>query len=184
MNPALTSELLGVGVGLRPQHYREVVRTQPSVGWFEVHSENFFGAGGQPHYFLEQVRAHYPVSLHGVGLSLGSVDPLNIAHIHKLKQLIARYDPVLVSEHVCWGMLDGRHWNDLLPLPYTEEALNHVCRRIEQTQELLGRQILIENISSFFALRSCSYKIAFSKANLYSFNSSLSIILNLSLTRS
>ena len=137
------------GIGLRAQHYMDVLETRPSIGWLEVHSENYFGAGGQPHYFLEQFRARYPLSLHGVGLSLGSTDALDYAHLDKLKALIARYQPGLVSEHLCWGSVGGRYLNDLLPLPYTEEALRHICERICRTQDFLGRQILIENVSSY-----------------------------------
>jgi len=141
------------GIGLRAPHYREVVETRPPVAWFEVHSENFFGSGRQPHWFLEQVRAHYPLSLHGVGLGLGSTDPLSAAHLNQLAQLIRRYEPFLVSEHLCWTAVEGRHLNDLLPLPYTEEALAHVCQRVEAVQLALGRQILVENISSYLRYR-------------------------------
>ena len=138
-----------VGVGLRAPHYREVMSTQPKVGWFEVHSENYFGAGGQPLYFLEQIRSHYPLSLHGVGMSLGSADALNRTHLKKLKSLIQRFEPGLVSEHLCWGSVAGRYLNDLLPLPYTDEALAHVSDRIGEAQDYLGRRILIENVSSY-----------------------------------
>ena len=141
------------GIGLRPPHYREVIATRPEVAWFEVHSENFFADGGQPHAILEQIRADYPVSLHGVGLSLGSTDPLNIWHLQKLKGLVERYQPGLVSEHLCWCSVDNRYLNDLLPLPYTEEALRHIVPRIEQVQDVLGRQILIENLSSYVQFR-------------------------------
>ena len=137
------------GVGLRAPHYREVIDTHPDVAWFEVHSENFFADGGKPHEILEQVRAQYPLSLHGVGLSLGSTDPLNVWHLEKLKGLIDRYEPGLVSEHLCWCSVDNHYLNDLLPLPYTKEALQHVVERIEQVQDYLGRQILIENLSSY-----------------------------------
>ena len=137
------------GIGLRAPHYREVLETLPRVGWLEVHSENYFGAGGQPHAFLERLRSRYPLSLHGVGLSLGSMDALNVQHLDKLKALIHRYQPDLVSEHLCWSSVGGRHLNDLLPLPYTEEALSHVSERVMRAQEFLGRQILIENVSSY-----------------------------------
>ena len=140
---------LSVGLGLRAPHYREILKTLPKIGWFEVHSENYFGAGGQPLYFLEQIRNHYPVSLHGVGLSLGSTDALNQLHLKKLKNLIRRFEPCLVSEHLCWGSIGGRSLNDLLPLPYTQEALQLVVRHINQAQEILGRHILIENVSSY-----------------------------------
>jgi uncharacterized protein (UPF0276 family) len=137
------------GIGLRAQHYRELLNTLPGTGWLEAHSENYFGAGGPPLYFLEQLRSHYPLSLHGVGLSLGSADPLNLDHLGKLKSLVERFEPSLVSEHLVWSSVAGRYLNDLLPLPYTMEALRHVCDRIAATQEFLGRQILIENVSSY-----------------------------------
>lgn len=137
------------GIGLRPPHYRELLKRLPDIGWLEVHSENYFGAGGQPFYYLERLRNHYPLSLHGVGLSLGSTDRLNREHLNKLKALIARVEPALVSEHLCWSSIGGRHLNDLLPLPYTEEALDLVCAHVAEAQDFLGRQILIENISSY-----------------------------------
>jgi uncharacterized protein (UPF0276 family) len=137
------------GIGLRAPHYRRVLEEKPALGWFEVHSENFFGAGGQPHWFLERIRALYSCSLHGVGLSLGSAAALDLEHLRKLKTLAARVEPTLMSDHLCWGRIDGRHLNDLLPLPYTEEALDHVCTRVAQAQEALGRRLLIENVSAY-----------------------------------
>jgi uncharacterized protein (UPF0276 family) len=137
------------GIGLRSPHYRALLDTLPPLAFLEVHSENFFGEGGQPHWFLGQLRQHYALSLHGVGLSLGTTDELSISHLAKLKKLIARYEPTLVSEHLCWGAVDGRHTNDLLPLPYTEEALALMCRHVDQAQTFLGRQILVENVSSY-----------------------------------
>ncbi len=141
------------GIGLRAQHYQEIIESRPNIGWLEVHSENYFGDGGAPLLFLEQLRRYYPISLHGVGLSLGSVDPLNMGHLQKLKSLITRYQPGLVSEHLCWSSVGGRYLNDLLPLPYTEEALAHVAARIIQTQDYLKRQILVENVSSYVQYR-------------------------------
>jgi uncharacterized protein (UPF0276 family) len=137
------------GIGLRADHYDAVLETQPPVGWLEVHSENYFGAGGKPLNILERVRADYPLSLHGVGLSVGSTDPLDQRHLTALKNLIRRFEPALVSEHLSWGSVDGRHFNDLLPLPYTEEALDHFSMRVIAVQDVLGRQILIENPSSY-----------------------------------
>jgi uncharacterized protein (UPF0276 family) len=137
------------GIGLRAPHYREVLQTLPAVGWFEVHSENYFGDGGQPLYYLERIRSHYPVSLHGVGLSLGRADELDVGHLRLLKRLVDRIEPGLVSEHLCWGAGPQGHLNDLLPLPYTEEALRVVCAHVDQTQTFLGRSILMENISSY-----------------------------------
>jgi uncharacterized protein len=141
------------GIGLRAEHYREVVETPPPVGWLEVHSENYFGDGGAPLEYLEKARRHYPVSLHGVGLSLGSSDELNRRHLEKLRALIGRIEPGLVSDHLSWSSVDGIYLNDLLPLPYTEEALRHVARRVEQAQDFLGRQLLIENPSSYLRYR-------------------------------
>ena len=137
------------GIGLRPPHYIEILETRPPVGWLEAHSENYFGAGCKLLYYLEQIRAHYPLSLHGVGLSLGSTDVLNTQHLDRLKALIQRFEPALVSEHLSWSSIGGRYLNDLLPLPYTEEALAHLVRRVSQVQESLGRQLLIENVSSY-----------------------------------
>ena len=141
------------GIGLRAEHYREVAATRPAVAWLEVHSENYFGAGGAPHYYLEQVRRDYPLSLHGVGLSLGSADELNRTHLENIKRLIQRYEPGLVSDHLSWSSVDGNYLNDLLPLPYTEETLRHVTERVVQAQEFLGREILIENPSSYLQYR-------------------------------
>lgn len=137
------------GIGLRAPHYAEVLDTRPAIPWLEVHSENFFADGGRSHEILTRIRNDYPLSLHGVGLSLGSTDPLNRWHLDKLKGLIERYKPGLVSEHLCWSSVGNRYLNDLLPLPYTEEALAHVSERIVYVQEYLGRRILIENLSSY-----------------------------------
>jgi uncharacterized protein len=150
---ARTDAPASAGIGLRAPHYRQVLEQKPAFGWFEVHSENFFGAGGQPLWFLEQIRAHYPCGLHGVGLSLGSAGDLDIDHLRKLKQLAARVEPTLISDHLCWGRAGTQHLNDLLPLPYTEEALDHLCARVAQAQEFLGRQMLIENVSSYLQYR-------------------------------
>ncbi len=137
------------GIGLRAQHYCEVLQRRPAVAWLEVHSENYFGDGGPPLYYLERIRARYPLSLHGVGLSLGSTDPLNTWHLNKLKALIERFEPDLVSDHLSWSSVDGRYLNDLLPLPYTEEALTHMVARLGDVQAHLGRQLLVENPSTY-----------------------------------
>lgn len=137
------------GIGLRAAHYAEILGLRPRVGWLEVHSENYFGGGGPALDYLERVRAHYPISLHGVGLSLGSTDPLDQAHLRKLKALVQRLEPGLVSDHLSWGSVDGRYFNDLLPLPYTEESLRHFCSRVIEAQAFLGRRILIENPSTY-----------------------------------
>lgn len=137
------------GIGLRSGHHHDVLRTLPATGWWEVHPENFFAAGGRSLAILERVRSHYPLSFHGVGLSLGSTDPLDKTHLDKLKTLVMRFQPGLVSEHLSWGSVGGIHLNDLLPLPYTDEALRHMTARVQTTQDYLGRQILIENVSSY-----------------------------------
>ena len=148
---------LSAGIGLRAQHYKDVLANQPDVGWFEVHSENYFGKGGAPLHYLEKVRGDYPISLHGVGMSLGSVDALDKEHLNKLKGLIARIEPGLVSEHLSWSTFGGDYLNDLAPLPYTEEALSHLVDRIAQVQDYLGRQILIENPSSYLEYTYSTY---------------------------
>jgi len=141
--------VLSAGIGLRAQHHGEILARCPSVGWFEAHSENYFGAGGAQRAQLARIRSHYPLSLHGVGLSLGSTDPLNTNHLREVKRLVREFEPVLVSEHLSWSSVGGRYLNDLLPLPYTDEALRHTAARIADVQDALGRQILIENISSY-----------------------------------
>lgn len=144
-------QVITVGIGLRAPHYVALWERRPALGLVEVHSENFFGAGGQPHAWLERFRSLYPVSLHGVGLSLGSADPLDARHVARLAALVRRYEPMLVSDHLSWSSIDGRHANDLLPLPFTREALDHVVARIGEVQERLGRPILVENVSSYLA---------------------------------
>jgi uncharacterized protein (UPF0276 family) len=143
------------GIGLRAQHHAQVLNDSPAVAWLEAHSENYFAAGGAAIADLERIRSRYPLSLHGVGLSLGSTDPLDILHLQNLRRAVARFEPVLVSEHLSWSSVGGRFANDLLPLPYTEEALQHVSARIRIVQDFLERQILIENVSSYLEF-SCS----------------------------
>jgi uncharacterized protein (UPF0276 family) len=137
------------GIGLRAPHYAALLERRPPLGFLEVHSENYFGAGGEPLAVLEDLRRDYVLSLHGVGLSLGSTDPLDDRHLAKLDALARRFQPDLVSEHLCWSSVGGRHANDLLPLPHTEEALAHAVARIDAVQERLGRRILVENVSSY-----------------------------------
>lgn len=143
------------GIGLRSPHHDRVLSERPDVAWLEVHSENFFASGGTALTTLDRIREHYPLSLHGVGLSLGSTDPIDRLHLGKLRDVILRYEPALVSEHLSWSAIGGLHTNDLLPLPYTAEALELVSDRIDATQNYLGCRILIENISSYFAYRGC-----------------------------
>jgi uncharacterized protein len=144
---------LGAGIGLRTPHYRDFLDGHPAAAWLEVHSENYFGSGGYDLDVLHRVRTDYPISLHGVGLAIGSVEPDLADHIGRLKRLVDEIDPVLVSEHLCWGRALGRHFNDLLPLPYIEEALDLVAARIVQLQDALRRQVLVENVSSYLRYR-------------------------------
>ena len=140
------------GVGLRFAHQRAVLEERPAAAWFEVHAENYMG-GGKPLADLEAVRRDYPVSLHGVGLSLGSVGGFDHRHLNRLGRLVERIEPDLVSEHLAWNAVDGTHFPDLLPLPLTEETLTIVSNSIKVLQDFLGRQILLENPSSYLRYR-------------------------------
>jgi uncharacterized protein len=146
---ALAVPYLGHGIGLRPKHYPQLWDGTARVDWFEAISENYMVAGGRPLAALERARALAPVVLHGVSLSLGSTDPLDEAYLAALRALITRWEPAWVSDHLCWSSVGGHYAHDLLPLPYTEEALAHVVRRVVAVQERLGRQILVENVSSY-----------------------------------
>ena len=137
------------GIGLRGAHYKQVIDTKPNIAWFEVHSENFFAEGGITLHVLEQICQHYPISFHGVGLSLGTSDQLDKTHLQKLKRLVDSFNPALVSEHISWSNIGGMVLNDLLPVPYTQEALGYLVNNIKQTQDFLGRQILVENPSTY-----------------------------------
>src|SRR5258706_3784751 len=143
------------GIGLRSPHHEAMLSQRPAIGWLEAHSENFFSPGGKHIDQLERLRESYPLSLHGVGLSLGSTDPLDRVHLDNLKRIVARFGPALVSEHLSWSSVEGRFANDLLPMPYTEEAIKHISGRIGQVQNELGRQILVENVSSYLTFE-CS----------------------------
>ena len=140
---------LGFGLGLRPEHYLEVLERRPAVDWFEIISENYLVDGGKPLHFLDRIREHYPMVMHGVSLSIGSSDPLDFEYLAALKRLAARVEPEWISDHLCWTGTDGRNLHDLLPLPYTEEAIAHVAERVSRVQDYLGRQILLENVSSY-----------------------------------
>lgn len=137
------------GVGLRAEHYKDAVDYPGKVCWYEVHPENYFGLGGIPHHYLELIRRDHPVSFHGVGMSIGSVDKLDKGHLKRLSELIDYYQPGHVSEHLSWSSVNGRYFNDLLPIPYTEEALDHVTEKIHQVQDELQLQIIIENASTY-----------------------------------
>ena len=144
-----TPLLLGNGVGLRTCHYKDFLSAAMPIDWIEVHAENYFGDGGFDVYVLEQLRQDYPISVHGVGLGLGSAAGISQLHIQQLQRLTDRIQPALVSEHLCWGSIAGRHLNDLLPLPLSHIALQLVCDRIDQLQNTLQRQVLIENVSTY-----------------------------------
>ncbi len=140
---------LGFGLGLRPVYYREILETRPPVDWFEVISENFMVEGGNPLSILERIRADYPIVLHGVSMSIASTAPLDFDYLHTLKNLADRFQPAFVSDHLCWTGVHGVNLHDLLPVPYTTEALDHVVERIRCVQDFLGRRIAIENVSSY-----------------------------------
>jgi uncharacterized protein len=137
------------GIGLRTPHFEALAQSRPALSFLEVHSENYFAEGGPAIAWLERFRSDYPVSLHGVGMSLGSADSLDRRHLASLDRLVRRIEPALVSEHLCWSSIGGRHMNELLPLPYCEESLAHVASRVDEVQEYLGRQILVENVAAY-----------------------------------
>lgn len=140
---------MGHGVGLRTKHYAQFLDERPDVEWVEAISENFMGLGGRPLAVLEKVRRDRPVVLHGVGLSIGAVAPFEQKYLDEWKELIGRIEPAMVSDHLCWGAHGGRYVHDLLPMPFTEEALKHTVQRVQHVQDFLGRQILMENVSSY-----------------------------------
>lgn len=142
-------QLQGVGVGLRPCHYPYIETEHPPIPWFEILSDNYLRPGGASLMHLEKIRTHYPITLHGVGMSLGSTDPLNYDYLKKLKSLMQRTQPLLVSDHLCWTSLGNHYFHELLPLPYTDEAVNHVAKRIREIQDFLGQRIMIENVSTY-----------------------------------
>jgi hypothetical protein len=151
--PSLSRPFLGFGLGLRPDHYNTIVEQRPAVDWFEILSENYLVAGGKPLHYLDAIRRDYPLVMHGVSMSLGSTDPLNVDYLRELKSLIERVEPKWISDHLCWTGVNAHNLHDLLPLPYTEEAVAHVAERIARVQDFLGRQILLENLSSYVSFR-------------------------------
>lgn len=140
---------LGYGLGLRPDYYEEILATKPDLDWFEITSENYMVPGGKPLYYLDKIRQDYPMVMHGVSLSLGSTEDIDKTYLRELKQLAKRVQPAWISDHLCWTGVNGFNMHDLLPLPYTQEAINHIVSRIAYVQEYLGQQIVIENVSSY-----------------------------------
>lgn len=141
------------GIGLRAAHFDAFSTGRPDVAFLEVHTENFFHDGGREPRLLDRLRQDYPLSLHGVGLALGSVGPLDRTHLRRIAAAVRRFEPAQVSEHACWGHVDGEHFNDLLPLPFTVEALRHLAARVRDLQDALGRRVLIENVSQYLRFR-------------------------------
>ncbi|EHL31374.1 MNIO family bufferin maturase [Legionella drancourtii] len=144
---------LGFGLGLRPDYYEEILTQKPDLDWFEIVTENYLIPGGKPLYYLDKIRANYPIVMHGVSLSLGSSDPLDIDYLRQLNALVARVEPAWISDHLCWTGVNGINAHDLLPIPYTRQAVAHLVARIQQVQDFLGRPILIENVSSYLTYK-------------------------------
>jgi uncharacterized protein len=145
--------IAGIGVGLRFPHLGHILRDKPEMGWFEVLTDNFFGPQGEALKQLEQVRGHYPIAMHSVGMSLGAVEPIDWDYVRAVDSLAGDFEPEWISEHLCWTTAHGVHFHDLLPLPYTEESVTHVAGRIRQVQDFMGRQLVIENVSSYISFK-------------------------------
>lgn len=143
------NNFLGFGLGLRTDHFLDVIEQKPNVDWVEIVSENFMVDGGKPKHFLHKIRRDYPMLMHGVSLSIGSSDPLDMNYLRQLKNLAEEVEPEWISDHLCWTGANGVNSHDLLPLPYSEETIDHVAARVRQVQDYLGRQILLENLSSY-----------------------------------
>ena len=148
------------GVGLKAEHCRTIIERRPDIGFFEVHAENYMMAGGPPHRYLSAIREHYPLSLHGVGLSIGADRPLDREHLGRLRHLIDRYQPALFSEHLAWSTHEAGFLNDLLPLPYTRRTLDCVVAHVDEVQDVLGRQMLLENPSTYVAFAESTWSEA------------------------
>ena len=145
----MTNRFLGFGLGLRAPHFEQIIADKPAVDWFEIISENYFVAGGKPWHYLNKIRADYPIVMHGVSMSIGSIDPINKDYLNQLKNTIARVEPQWVSDHLCFTQVGGINSHDLLPMPYTSEALDHLANKISQVQDYLGREMIFENVSSY-----------------------------------
>lgn len=149
----MEKNFLGFGLGLRTEHYETIVNTKPAVDWFEVITENYLVPGGKPHYYLEKIRENYPLVMHGVSMSIGSSDPLDWKYLKEVKSLANKIEPKWISDHLCWTGIQGKNTHDLLPLPYTEETIQHIVDRIIQIQDFFQQRILIENVSSYVSYK-------------------------------
>lgn len=145
----MITTLTGSGLGLRPEHYQDFVRAQQRVDWLEILTDNYLVPGGKPLHFLEKIRRDYPIAMHGVAMNLGSTDPLDRHYLDAVRRLAEQFEATVVSDHLCWTGVQGQYLHDLLPLPYTDEAVSHVAQRIRQAQDILGRRIAIENLSAY-----------------------------------
>lgn len=146
-------EYLGYGLGLRTVHYDDILNTKPEIDWFEILTENYLVPGGNPNYYLEKIRQDYPMVMHGVSLSIGSIDPIDWDYVQQVKNLADRIEAKWVSDHLCWTGINGINLHDLMPIPYTEEALQHIVNRVKQVQDFMGRQILLENPSTYVTFK-------------------------------
>src|SRR5580658_8331505 len=144
-------QINGFGLGLRPSHYAAILGDSHAIDWLEIITENYLVPGGKPLHYLERIRSRFPMVMHGVSLSIGSTDPLDREYLRDVRELARRIEPAWISDHLCWTGVEGRNVHDLLPLPYTEEALAAVVARVCQVQDVLGRQILLENVSSYLS---------------------------------
>ena len=149
----MKSQICGFGLGLRVDHYRDFVERMPSVDWLEIVTENYMVPGGKPLHYLDAIRRNYPMVMHGVSLSVASADPIDDRYLKDLKTLAERVEPAWISDHLCWTGVDRLNVHDLLPVPYTEEAIRHVADRVSCVQDFLGRQILLENVSTYVAYK-------------------------------
>lgn len=145
----MSTEFLGFGLGLRTKHFSNIINEKPAVDWFEIISENYMVAGGKPRYYLDRIRQDYPIVMHGVSMSIGSIDPVNMDYLRGLKKLSEEVQPKWMSDHLCFATVGGLNSHDLLPLPYTQETLDHLTQRIHQVQDVLGREMVFENVSSY-----------------------------------
>jgi uncharacterized protein len=145
----MNTPLTGFGLGLRPEHYQDFMRARQRVDWLEILTDNYLVPGGKPLYFLEKIRRDYPIAMHGVAMNLGSTDPLDRHYLQQVRMLAEQFGAAIISDHLCWTGVQGQYLHDLLPLPYSDEAVRHCAQRIRQAQDILGRRLVIENLSAY-----------------------------------